>query len=268
MGYEDTKIEKTGNICCLIFAGVLLYALVAFTIQLLNGKTELTEFIIAMLFMIPFLIILICIPFINIKNAKRNRELALTIKENGKRVRGKIKKIETTNKTDYKNSLFKRASFFRRKKSVLGGGVDSETEYYDFAVVEYEYNDEVKIVNTPYIDFYKKDLTSKDVDVYIYEDKVYVDNFKLNTERMNRVHKNWTMNKIHIFILFILVFLSIAGIVFGNIMGIIPTNILPTIIIGLMIIYLVVASIVYLSYLSDYFNNEEDNKDIFEDEKN
>lgn len=46
--------------------------------------------------------------------------------------------------------------------------------------IEYNYNNQKMTFQTPAISFSKDDLVSNDVDVYIFESEIYVDNFKLN----------------------------------------------------------------------------------------
>jgi len=99
------------------------------------------------------------------------------LKSNGTKVKGTITKIETTRKCNYKNSIFKKASYFRRKEHHLGG--DRDIPYYDYAKVKYNYNNKEYEIDTPYLEFNKEDLIGNEVDVYIYEDKCYVDNYNI-----------------------------------------------------------------------------------------
>ncbi len=268
MDYEDTKLDKKGNFFSLLFAGITLYALVSIIVQYILGESESVELFWVIVILVPFLALFIGIPYVNIKNSKRNRNIARTIKENGTKVKGTIKKIETTHKDDYKNSLFKRASFFRRKKESLPGGTDSYREYYDYAVVEYTYKNETKTINTPYLDFWEKDLISNDVDVFIYEDKVYVDNFKIKREDIKKRYRNWRNMQIKVLISFIIMIILVAVSIYLTITSIIPKRYITYIIGGLVFIYFVSASIIYLTYLDDLFKKEDDSDTIkFDEEK-
>jgi len=132
-----------------------LYGLVGIIIECIYGEFNSIELFWISILGIPLFVscfvAFFCIPYLNIKNSKRNRKIARIIKENGTKVKGTIKEMKRYG--DNKNSLFKRAYFNT-------GRVD-----YEFAVVEYEYKGETKIVNTPYLVFNKNDLISKDVDV-------------------------------------------------------------------------------------------------------
>lgn len=267
MDYEDTKLDKKGNSFCLLFAGILLYVLITFIVKYIFGESESVELLWVIVFLVPFLAIFVGIPYVNIRNSKRNRNIAKTIKENGIKIKGTIKKIETTNKDDYKKTLFKRASFFRRKKLSLPGGTGGYREYYDYAVVEFIYKNETKIVNTPYLDFGEKDLISKDVDVFIYEDKVYVDNFKIKREEIKTRKRNWYNMQIKVLISFIIMIILVAISIYLTITGYIPKRYITYIIGGLIFIYFISASLIYLTYLDDLFNKEDYSDTIKFDEE-
>lgn len=254
MDYEDTKIDKKGNCYCYIFVGLLLYFIVSISIKYIIGETNISELFWTIVLVTPFLAVGIIIPYINIKNSKKNREIVEIIKEKGTKVKGTIKKIKKEYNYDYNNSLFKKASFFRRKKSFFPGGVGSYDEYYESAIVEYEYKGETKIINTPYLSFHKEDLTSKDVDVFIYDDKVYVDNYKIKREEIKRKYKNRKNMKIKVVISFIILFILISLFIFLTIVGLIPIKYIPFIIGGLIFVYYISASIIYLKYLDEEFN--------------
>ena len=93
MNYEDTKIEKKGNICCLIFDGIMLYCIIAFIIKYILGESNFKELFWSLLLIVPFFAIFISLPWINIRNSKRNRKVARNIREKGKKLTGIIKKI-------------------------------------------------------------------------------------------------------------------------------------------------------------------------------
>ena len=268
MDYEDTKIEKKGNICCLIFGGIMLYCIIAFIIKYILGESNFKELFWSLLFIVPFFAIFISLPWINIRNSKRNRKVARNIREKGKKVTGIIKKIESTYKSDYKNSLFKRATFFRRKSIFLSGGVGGRREYYDYAVVEYEYGGENKIIKTPYVDFYKDDLTSKDVDVYIFDNQVYVDNFHIKREEIKRNYREWNNMQIKVSISFLIMFALVVVTVFLSINKIIPKGYISFIIGGMVLAYFILASIIYIKYIDDVFSKEDDEISVkFDKEK-
>ncbi len=109
---------------------------------------------------------MLCFVFAYIKKRKfinkRN-----TIIENGIKLPGTI--IDTITVYDIDRSMNER---------------DNSQRYYYF-VVEYNYKGQTKKFNTPYISFSPSNLLSKDVDVYIYNDEIYVDNLKFkNTKRV------------------------------------------------------------------------------------
>ena len=262
MYYEDTKIDKNGNIGCFILAGFSLLGLVSFGIKYILGKSNTTELFLVIAILAPAALLWLAIPYINIKNSKRNREIARIIKENGFKVKGFISKFKITHKYE-----FKKATFFRHKKINLLGGTKSRYEYYDYAVVEYEYKGETKIVNTPYLDFYEKDLISKDVDVFIYEDKVYIDNFQINTEKIERKRKNLRNNHTKVMILFMLIFILIGLSIFLHIIGLIPKKYIAFIIIGLMFLYIVLFIGIEIKHFVEVFDKEDGNHSVKDDEK-
>lgn len=92
----------------------------------------------------------------------------------------------------------KRKKFLERKKEIIRNGLKVSGKIigeelinayedthgrikYDRCLnIEYFYSNRKMTYQTPAISFSKQDLISDDVDVYIFESEIYVDNFKFN----------------------------------------------------------------------------------------
>ncbi len=180
--YEDEKITVKEDIICFILSILCLYGMLAIYAEFLSGNFGIGIFLLVELIFLLFAGAFGYVGLANIINAKYNRGLARKIINNGIKVQGKIICIETVYKRNNKDSLFRKALFARRK--VVEVGNDKTRPYYDYAKVEYEYNGTTYDINTPYIFFYPNDLINNNVDVYIYDDMCYVDNFKIDNEKI------------------------------------------------------------------------------------
>ena len=198
MYYKDEKTTIVADIICLIFLIIPLYLVFIAIKEYIEGKYD---FIVLLSLGILLLSIAFSSGYCGISNyinSKRNRKLAKEIKEKGKKVKGKVKEILTTEKTDYKHSIFKRASYF-------------EGSYYKYAKVKYNYNNKEYTIETPYLNFYLDDLKNKDVDVYIYEDMCYVDNYDI-TKKETEVTPKTALLFFGILLIYgIIIYLSING---------------------------------------------------------
>ena len=115
-----------------------------------------------------------------------------------------------------------------------------------------------KIIKTPYVDFYKDDLTSKDVDVYIFDDQVYVDNFHIKREDIKRKYRERNNMQIKVGISFLIMFALVVVTIFLSINKIIPKGYISFIIGGMVLAYFILASIIYIKYIDDVFSKEDD----------
>lgn len=103
-------------------------------------------------------LVILCCVFAN-KQKNKFLERKEKIIKNGLKVPGKIIGVELINQREDTKGRIR----------------------YDRSLnIEYFYNNQKMTFQTPAISFSNKDLVSDDVDVYIFESEVYVDNFKFN----------------------------------------------------------------------------------------
>ena len=248
LNYEDEKILIINDIICFIFVLLALYSLFGAYQQYLNG-----DFGIGILLLISFLIILISCSFAyvglaNIINSRYNRKLAKTIINNGIKVTGKIISIETTKSANYKNSMFKKASFFRRKIIRLDDDLRT-IEHYDYAKVEYKYKDKTYNIDTPYLEFCPKYLKEKTVDVYIYNNLCYVDNFKIDTKKNEKARSKYKNKNVLVIVSFFIMFLILGMMIYLCIVDALDFKYIPIAFIILMLIYVFIFIKYYLKKL-------------------
>jgi len=169
--YEDEVINIKGNCLLAIFIVLIGYSMWGAFCQYKNNEFGVGIFALILGLLGVALISFGYPVFVNVINAKRNQKIAKEIIEKGIKVPGKIIRIRTLTDNNFKNSIFKRAAFFKNSN-------------YNFLIVKYEYNWKKYIIKTPSLNFDPENIKNKDVDVYIYNDKCYVDNIKRNVKKM------------------------------------------------------------------------------------
>ena len=120
MNYEDEKTTLGLDIAAFIIALLYLIGLVILYNDYLDGTFGIGIMILCSILFLIGMITFVYVGIANIINSKYNQKLAKKIKDNGVKVKGIVKSIETCEKPNYKNSLFKRATYFRRKTLHLG----------------------------------------------------------------------------------------------------------------------------------------------------
>lgn len=153
--YEDETINKR----MLIMISVIYLLWLFFTIVIvLEGEIEA-----AIVFIVVFIIMLICLPLAYLKKRKfcKNRNLII---ETGTKITGKI--IDSEVHYDISRDRGRLASVHMKVKFII----------------EYTYNDKVEKFTTPDVIFSSSELISDEVAVYISNDGIYVDDYKLKKE--------------------------------------------------------------------------------------
>lgn len=248
MYYEDEKKTIIIDIVCFIFTFLSILSIVELVQEYLAGNYDLIVLLLICLLLLLFIITFAYIGLANIINTNYNRKIANIIKTNGKKVKGEIISIEKINDYDNKISTFKRASFFRTKILYYN---KKNIPYYHYAKVKYTYNEKEYIINTPYLIFYPKELENNRVDVYVYNDECYVDNFNLKKEKIVKEKSKNHKTTMEILIAFMIVLITIGMIVYLNIINEIGDNLVSPLIITVMLIYVVIGGIIYIKKMSE-----------------
>lgn len=249
MNYEDEKTTIGVDICVFIISLICLLCLFIAFKDYVNGHFEIAILVIIGVLLLSIFSVFTYVGIANIINSSRNRKLAKQIMDNGVKVKGKVVSIEKTEKINYKNSLFKRALFFRRK--VLRYGKDKRISLYHYAKVEYTYNEKTYNVDTPYIDFYPDDLKDKEVDVYIYNDLCYVDNYKIDRDKLLNERRKWKIMVSTIIIAFVIMSMILGLIIYLSVTGVINHKYMPIVFTLVMFAYAIAALCFYLKYISN-----------------
>lgn len=142
-------------------------------IMIFLPSIKLNSLLVSILKIILFLILFygVCVLLISILFPFFNQKRKMDFMKNGFHLKGKIKKFIPVN-MDFKYSRFYWNS------SLLCGFISGRTKKL-YAVVEYYYSDKKYEYQTPILNFDSKIITDIDVDIYIYNNKVYVDGYKL-----------------------------------------------------------------------------------------
>ena len=220
MYYEDEKTLIKADIILFIFSFIFIYSMYRCYCEFSNDDYGIEVFILCE---VAFLLAAFITSFIsvrNILNSNYNRRIAKNIKAKGTMVPGTIKKIETVYRRKHKNSIFKPSSF-SRGKVINNGSEDRYIQYYEYAIIEYIYNGNVCTCSTPYIEFDTRYLRDNSVDVYIWDNKCYVDNYKLDVETINANVKNLKKRDAIIILLFFVAFILFALDIYLNFLNII-----------------------------------------------
>ena len=183
--YRDEIINTRGNIILAIFAVFDLFVIIILFKQFFDGEYDIGILLLSLILFLPFFLVPVYAIFINIVNGKKNQEKVQEIINNGVKVNGTI--IDIIKKYVYEDveTYFKNAGLrgkYREPRNSFGLG----DKYYEIAVVEYEYLQEKHIVESPALNINTYYLDSKDVDVYIYNNECYIDNYKLNIKKINK----------------------------------------------------------------------------------
>ena len=206
--YRDEEINKGRNVLLSIFSALIICVIVIIFGQYFGGGLPFSVFLLLIIWLSIFAFIMLGMVFLNIHNAKKNRETVELFVSRGKRVPGKIIKEKTLSSIKYKNTIFKRANFFSR------GNSSDRMNIYEYTVlnVEYEQDGKKHVITTPPISFATGYLTNNKVDVYIYEDKCYVGNYNIDyvkEEKETNENNSFTKRMIISFIVFITIFIML-----------------------------------------------------------
>lgn len=173
--YEDEEINLKVDMVLLIFIILFIYTIMMCTKQYIKDDFGLGILLICIFLCGSIEIFCIYAFLANIINGLKNRKKVKEIKEKGIKITGIVKNIQTSYNDNRKNYFFKRACFFRR----MGSSNDSSRETYYFAEVEYNFNEKTNLITSPSLNFYTDEIIGTEVDVYIYKDKYYIDNYKM-----------------------------------------------------------------------------------------
>ncbi len=203
--YKNEVIHIYTTVFMTIFSMIVLICDGIATKQLIEEVSISLLIIVVFLFLgIPSLFLFLT--YKSIYDAKVNRKKAKDIIENGIKVQGKIIDIRT------------------EKVDTAKPTEPSRYRYYYHLIVECSNKIESFKVETPRINFHPDYLTSKDVDVYLYQHDFYVDNFKLDLDRIEKDKKK-VIKRILIAILsFVLLCIVNAIIIFLSINNVIPSE--------------------------------------------
>lgn len=242
--YEDEKLSLIVDIICFIFSFLSIFIISELINEYFNNNFDFLILLITSFLCLFGGIVFGYMGLKNIISVNYNRKLANNIKKKGNKVKGNICSIETEMNYDYKKSIFKRASFFRRKDISLGDGRDMS--YYHYAIVHYTYNKKEYTINTPYLDFYPDDLKDKNVDVYIYNNMCYVDNFNIKKEEIIENNEKLKKRNLLIVTMFLVLFLILSIIVYLGISNVITNDLMDLLIIVVMIMCFIIAIIMWM----------------------
>ena len=245
--YEDEEINIGSDIIFGIFMLASIYLILGIVGQYQNGDFGLSIFLIILAFFVCFLLLSSFIVLGNIINVFRNRKIVKKIKENGIKTTGKITRIIESDHNNYGRSILKKATYIRKNymcKDNLG-----QVNKYSFASVKYELNGKSYTTTTPSLTFDKNYLDLKDVDVYVYNNQVYVDNYKIDVIKKVTNELNYLKTIILIIGLFFINIIICSFAIFLNYKNIINQNRVFLIFIILMIIYFIIISIIYYKNL-------------------
>lgn len=179
--YEDEVIDIKFIFPLTIFVVVNFYVICDVIIEYKNGICDFFILCLLVAFLGVIEIVFDYILFANIINGFRNRKIVKEIKENGKKVRGIVKSIQTSYNDNRKNTYFKRASFFRRIGTSRYRAGDNEIYY--FAQVKCEIDGVKKNIQSPSLNFYNKGIIGHEVDIYFYNGMYYIDNYYMPDDK-------------------------------------------------------------------------------------
>ena len=245
--YEDEEFCLGGDILFGILMIVSIYVLFGTFSQYYNGDFGLSILVMMALVFGIFIIISGSIVFINIINVLYNRKVAKTFKANGTKVKGIVVSITKSNENKFRKTIFRRATYIR-KFPVARENLKSKELYY-YANVKYTYKNKEYTIKTPSLTFLDTYLEKKDVDVYVYNNKAYVDNFKIDSIEKVKDEIRYLKTIIYIIGLFIASILLTTIVLYLNYLNIIGRNITFILFILFMIIYFVLISIRYYKYV-------------------
>ncbi len=256
--YNDLIETKKVNIICTIFIIFCFICIVASSFQYINGEIPFGAFVLSFLITVPIIIVLFRFIYRNIVYTRKNQETTKLFINYGTRVPGIIKNIDYCRNYKYKDSIFKRSHFFSE-------GIDK------IAIVEFKYNGEKHTIKSPPINFSESMLRDKKVNVYIYQDKYYIDDYNLeqestfnNKEEEKNIEKRYIISFFTFFILFVII-----GVLNNN--KIIDDKMTKIALISLVISYGIVWLICVKNDLKHNLNKLEklsNKKDVIETEEN
>ena len=242
--YEDEIVNTKVNIIIGIIGFVALFGLYIIVNEFIHGEYGLAIFLLLGGLILIFSTACFTSIYTNIRNANINNKITKEIIENGVKVPGKIIRIKTENFRDDKNTYFKRAAYHRPFH--LGGG---KIVYYHYAIVQYTFKGKKHTIKSPSLWLYHEYLLSKDVDVYLYEDKYYIDNYKLNNSKIKSYKKSRMKMRIAIILLFFISAFASGVAIYLGILGTISDKLSIILCIIFMLLYMIIASIVYFKYI-------------------
>lgn len=206
--YEDEVITVKVNISLCFILICIVYTLMQVFYQYNDGDFGIIIFLIIIaLGGMTVISFGYCIIF-NIINAKRNQKIANEVIKNGIKLKGEILEVIKAERNDFKDTFFKKAAYFRKFPSFERGAVGKTTIYY-FLKVKYTHDGNVHIVKSPSLNFEAEEIISNNVDVYLYDDKIYIDNILFNEkEILNKDKEKNNMKKSIIIIAIIIAVLT------------------------------------------------------------
>lgn len=145
-------------------------------------RFDLVDLIITLVVFALFFFVLYSM-FSNIINSKRNRTIADTFKNNGIKYSGKIinyKKLSIKDFYDQDDYSREYKKFYKKSIFSCSNLMRSNIKY---AIVKFNIKGKEKTIITPALNFDTDKISDKSVDVYILDDKYYVDNYKLNEKK-------------------------------------------------------------------------------------
>lgn len=190
--YKNEVINKARIIIALIMFMIMLSVGWIEIKQLIDEEISIGLFIMSGIIFMGVPGVFVYYTCKSIYTAKANREKSKEIIENGIKVPGIIREV----KEDYE------------QYTDTNGHLRSR--YYYYLIVEYTNNWNKCTVESPRINFHPDYLRSKEVDVYLYEDSFYIDNFILDTEKMEIDKKKNIIENIIAMILFVLISIAIV----------------------------------------------------------
>lgn len=249
--YEDEVLNIKANIALGIFDIFSINALYNTFIQYIHNDFGIEILIIVGSLCLAFIIICSMLIYRNIYCVNLNNKITKEIIENGEKVTGKIVRIKEEYQFDKNSTYFKKANYFRRFKTIRYGANNERADYYYYAIVQYNYNGKKHIVKSPSLNFSPNYLKSKDIDIWVYKDKYYIDNYKINISKLKKDENNCRKIRIIIITMFFSMCLLSGFTIYLNIINILKTEVAIKLFIIYMLLYAVISIGIFFKYLTE-----------------
>lgn len=247
--YEDEVINVKANIIIGIFDFLAIFSLYIAIVQYLNNDFGLEILIVSGCLSLIFIITCSMLIFLNIYCVTWNNKITKEIVENGEKIKGQIIRIKREYNFDKNATYFKRAAYFRKFSSNVkesSNGIKKAIYYY--AIVKYNYKDKKYIIKSPSLNFFPGYVENKEVDIFLYEDKYYIDNYKINFLKMENDKKEYNKMRITIIGMFFSMCLLGAITIYLSIIKNLKMEIAIRLCILYMFIYAIISLIIYFKY--------------------